>query len=159
MPQNTLQVGPGERFSTLVKRKRTETRVFVVKVASRCNLACTYCYMYEHADQSWRDQPIFMSRETVRTLSDRLEEHARTLSGGGLMVVAHGGEPLLYPDLDFFFGEMIQAIKSCKLLLSVQTNGTAFNEDNLAVLAKYGVRIGISVDGSREVHNRVRITH
>ena len=26
---------------------------FLVKIASRCNLACDYCYMYEHADQTY----------------------------------------------------------------------------------------------------------
>jgi uncharacterized protein len=29
---------------------------FIVKVHSRCDLSCDYCYMYEMADQSWRDQ-------------------------------------------------------------------------------------------------------
>jgi uncharacterized protein len=27
---------------------------FIVKIHSRCDLACDYCYMYEMADQSWR---------------------------------------------------------------------------------------------------------
>ena len=27
---------------------------FVLKVNSRCNLACDHCYVYEAADQSWR---------------------------------------------------------------------------------------------------------
>jgi hypothetical protein len=28
---------------------------FSVKIHSRCDLSCVYCYMYEMADQSWRD--------------------------------------------------------------------------------------------------------
>ncbi|MEU7607651.1 hypothetical protein AB0B44_43910, partial [Streptomyces sp. NPDC041003] len=32
-------------------------RQFVLKTRSRCNLACTYCYVYEMADQGWRGQP------------------------------------------------------------------------------------------------------
>ena len=36
---------------------------FLLKVASRCNLSCDYCYMYEHADQSWRNQPHMFSSE------------------------------------------------------------------------------------------------
>src|ERR1700746_395212 len=38
-------------------------REFIVKVHSRCDLSCDYCYMYEMADQSWRDQPRAMSAE------------------------------------------------------------------------------------------------
>jgi uncharacterized protein len=30
---------------------------FVLKVHSRCNLACTYCYVYQGADESWRRRP------------------------------------------------------------------------------------------------------
>ena len=45
---------------------------FLVKIASRCNLACDYCYIYEHADQSWRSQPPFMSDQTRRKLAERI---------------------------------------------------------------------------------------
>jgi uncharacterized protein len=144
---------------TSVKPNPSETRIFVVKVASRCNLACSYCYMYQHADQSWRHQPRFMSRSTVKSIRYRLEQHARTLQGGSLIVVVHGGEPLLYPDLNYFFEEIGGAAKSCKLLFSIQTNATLLNPNNLAILERHAVRLGISVDGNREVHDRVRITH
>ena len=38
-------------------------REFIVKIHSRCDLSCDYCYMYEMADQSWRDRPRRMSAE------------------------------------------------------------------------------------------------
>ena len=37
---------------------------FIVKIHSRCNLACDYCYMYELADQTWAGRPAVMSRDT-----------------------------------------------------------------------------------------------
>ena len=36
-------------------------REFVLKIHSRCDLACDYCYMYTMADQSWRDRPVIRS--------------------------------------------------------------------------------------------------
>lgn len=30
---------------------------YVIKLHSRCNLACDHCYVYEHADQTWRQHP------------------------------------------------------------------------------------------------------
>ncbi|HEX2745877.1 MAG TPA: radical SAM protein, partial [Streptosporangiaceae bacterium] len=39
----------------------TPFRQFVIKMHSRCNLACDYCYMYTMADQSWRSLPAKMS--------------------------------------------------------------------------------------------------
>lgn len=137
----------------------SETRIFVVKVASRCNLACSYCYMYYHPDQSWRHQPRFMSRAIVRNVAFRLEQHAQTLRSGSLAVVVHGGEPLLYPDLEYFFSELESAVKSCRLALAIQTNGTLFDDNNLAIIEKHRVHVGISIDGSRDAHNRVRINH
>src|SRR6266436_6002473 len=53
-------------------------REFIVKIHSRCDLACDYCYMYEMADQSWRDRPRRMSPEIAK-----------------LALILHGGEPLL----------------------------------------------------------------
>ena len=136
-----------------------ETRVFVTKVASRCNLACSYCYMYQHADQSWRDQPKFMSRSTVKNLGQRLEEHAKKLRRGNLLVVVHGGEPLLYPDLDYFFTTLTNAVHTCSLQFAVQTNGTVFNDKVFAVLQKHRVSVGVSIDGNREAHDQARVDH
>jgi uncharacterized protein len=135
------------------------TRIFVVKIASRCNLSCSYCYMYQHPDQSWKLQPQFMSHETVAMLAKRLEEHACAVGCRDLMVVAHGGEPLLYPELDDFFDGLRRGVTSCNISFAIQTNGTLFDDENLAILDRYGVRIGVSVDGSRRVHDRFRVTH
>ena len=48
---------------------------FLLKVASRCNLACDYCYMYEHTDQSWRKQPHMFSSETSPAVVKRIGEY------------------------------------------------------------------------------------
>src|ERR1700721_2969082 len=52
-------------------------REFIVKVHSRCDLACDYCYMYEMADQSWRDQPRAMSEETADAPAHRTGDTSR----------------------------------------------------------------------------------
>ena len=68
---------------------------FLVKVASRCNLDCDYCYVYHHADQSWRSMPKLLAQEHRVAFAERLAEYAAV---GGLKrcaVIFHGGEPLL----------------------------------------------------------------
>src|SRR4051794_23115646 len=97
-------------------------KIFVVKVASRCNLSCTYCYMYHHADQSWQQQPHFMSRDTIARLSDRLNEHAKTFDARPrFLVVAHGGEPLLYPHLDEFLDMLHTSVAAADVMFAIQT--------------------------------------
>jgi hypothetical protein len=52
-------------------------REFVLKIHSRCDLACDYCYMYTMADQSWRSQPRQMSRLVLEQSAARIAEHVR----------------------------------------------------------------------------------
>src|ERR1700683_1138966 len=68
---------------------------FIVKIHSRCDLACDYCYMYEMADQSWRTQPKRMSTAVAARTATRIAEHVRAHDLTEIALVLHGGEPLL----------------------------------------------------------------
>src|SRR6476659_11061616 len=68
---------------------------FVLKIASRCNLRCTYCYMYASHDQSWRRQPATMSDDTIDAFVDRLSAHVELHGLRQVTMMLHGGEPLL----------------------------------------------------------------
>ena len=70
-------------------------REFIVKMHSRCDLSCDYCYVYDMADQSWREQPQVMSAETVDLTARRIGAHARSHDLDGVTLILHGGEPLL----------------------------------------------------------------
>ena len=69
-------------------------RQFILKVHSRCDLACDHCYVYTMADQRWRERPVVMSRRTARQAADRIAEHAHAHGLAGVDVVLHGGEPV-----------------------------------------------------------------
>src|ERR1700722_4684229 len=73
----------------------TPFREFIVKIHSRCDLSCDYCYMYEMADQSWRSQPRRMSTDTAEQTAARIGEHALTHGLLNIGLTLHGGEPLL----------------------------------------------------------------
>jgi uncharacterized protein len=66
----------------------------LLKVASRCNLDCGYCYVYHMGDQGWREQPKLMSAAVLERVADRLGAQLR-LQRTPFSVVLHGGEPLL----------------------------------------------------------------
>ena len=67
----------------------------VVKVAERCNLNCSYCYMYNHADQSYLRRPVFMSDEVFDQLLVRIHEYCDRRPKHRMSLVFHGGEPML----------------------------------------------------------------
>src|SRR5580658_7184638 len=68
---------------------------FVLKVHSRCDLACDHCYVYEAADQSWHGRPKDISDEVISRAAQRIAEHAAAHRLDTVQVVLHGGEPLL----------------------------------------------------------------
>jgi uncharacterized protein len=131
---------------------------FVVKVHSRCNLACDYCYVYESADQSWRDQPRLMTEATFARACEHIAGHARRHDVPVVSLVFHGGEPLLAGagTLDRFATlakEIIAAVR-----FGVQTNGILLDAAFLDVFARHDVRVAVSVDGDRAGHDRHRLT-
>src|SRR4051812_14622775 len=68
---------------------------FTLKVTSRCNLNCSYCYVYNKADQSWKDRPKFMSEHIFLKTIERIREYV-SLSGQTIVnILFHGGEPCL----------------------------------------------------------------
>ncbi len=137
----------------------TPFREFILKIHSRCNLACDYCYMYEMADQGWRSQPRRMAKPTVDRVAERIAEHARTHGRDRVDVVLHGGEPLLVgPDHLRYVAESLR--KACdpdvQIALRMQTNGVLIDRHYLDLFEEFGIRVGVSIDGAREDHDRHR---
>ena len=136
--------------------------VAVLKVASRCNLNCTYCYMYNAGDETYRAQPNVMSRATVDALIERVAEHCAAHGVEHFEFAFHGGEPLLAGTAFFeYLAERARARlpAATAARFSVQTNGTLLTERWCEVLRALGVRVGISIDGPQAVNDRERVDH
>jgi uncharacterized protein len=134
-------------------------REFIIKIHSRCDLACDYCYMFEMADQSWRDQPRKMSFEIADRTAARIGEHARSHRIPNVGLVLHGGEPLLAGhDL---ISHLVTAVRraagtSVTVDVSVQTNAVGLDDSYLEMFGELGIRVGVSLDGTPEAHDRHR---
>lgn len=129
---------------------------YVLKVASRCNLACDYCYVYTMADQSWRTRPVLMAPATVSAAARRIATHATTHRQLVTKVVLHGGEPLLAGRdmLDFVATTIRRELPSTTSLdLRIQTNGLLLDDLFLETFATHGIRVGISLDGTQAQHD------
>src|SRR5580765_7723615 len=48
---------------------------FLVKVASLCNLNCSYCYVYQSPDDSWKSKPKFLEPETAHYIAVAIQQH------------------------------------------------------------------------------------
>ncbi|MBO0881749.1 MAG: FxsB family radical SAM/SPASM domain protein [Mycobacterium sp.] len=132
---------------------------FVLKVHSRCNLACDYCYMYEMADQSWRGQPMMMTEQVFDEVCRTIAEHVCRHRVSGVRLVFHGGEPLMVGGtaLDRYARRAREVLEPVtEVRLSMQTNGVLLDEQILAVCNRWNIRVSVSVDGDRNGHDRHR---
>ena len=132
-------------------------RQFILKVHSRCNLSCSYCYVYEMADQGWRGLPKRMSRVTADATVQRIAEHARQHDLPCVEVILHGGEPLLAGAQ--WLTELVESLRArvpAQVNVVVQTNGTLLDRPMLQALKRLGLRVGVSLDGDAEATGRHR---
>lgn len=138
----------------------TEIKGLVVKIVQRCNLNCSYCYMYQHADQSWRQRPPFMSEEIFGQLLDRVEEYCDGRPGREMNLTFHGGEPMLIgaERFDRLVSMAVERLKD-RVSLGMQTNGTLVDDEWIEVLKRHNLRVGVSLDGPPEIHDLSRVDH
>jgi uncharacterized protein len=138
----------------------TAVSQYVLKLTSRCDLACDHCYVYVGPDQSWRSKPKAISIETVRQAARRITDHASTHQLSDVHIVLHGGEPLLLGHDGL--SRIIRTLRSlidpvARLDLRIHTNGVLLDEGLCALFANYGVQVGVSLDGDRaanDLHRR-----
>jgi uncharacterized protein len=129
---------------------------FLVKIASRCNLDCDYCYVYHHADQSWRAMPRILSEERRRMFAARLAEHVRQAGIDRVAVILHGGEPLLAGHSAIVdFAELIRSTVGAAAVVDVglQTNGLLLTDEVLDAFEAARIAVSLSMDGPREAHD------
>jgi uncharacterized protein len=132
-------------------------REFVVKLASRCNLACDYCYVYSGPDHSWRAQPRVMSPRVIDAVARRVGEHALAHDLDRVKISLHGGEPLLAGPR--VVERLADALRDAGVRadLTVQTNGVLLDEPYLDLFAARGIRVGVSLDGDGPGNDRHRV--
>ncbi|RJL32500.1 FxsB family cyclophane-forming radical SAM/SPASM peptide maturase [Bailinhaonella thermotolerans] len=135
-------------------------RQFVVKVASRCDLACDHCYVFEFADQSWRGRPAVMTDETAERVAARIAEHAAAHRLRTAHVILHGGEPLLAGParLERIARTLRAALDGvAELDLRIHTNGVLLSERFCRVFEEHDIMVGISLDGDRAANDLHRL--
>lgn len=136
---------------------------FLWKIASRCNLNCTYCFVYNSVDQLWRRQPVFMSREVARQAARRMREHLASHGRDSASVVFHGGEPLLAgrERLSGFMAIVEEELVAHGIAVEVgiQSNLVLLDEELCDWLREHEIKVGVSLDGPPAVNDRHRVDH
>ena len=129
--------------------------ILVKPASSSCNLRCSYCFYADEA--SIRAIPNYgLMPEAV---SHTLIEKAAKAAEGSVTFLFQGGEPTL-AGLDFYrdFVSYVRETAPSGLTVqyAVQTNGTLLDEEWCRFFKEEHFLVGLSMDGSRECHDRFR---
>ena len=129
----------------------------LLKVASRCNIDCSYCYVYHQGDTNWQRMPKHMSPTTVdyvvRQMATLYEDQRHPFA-----VVLHGGEPLLLPRN--ILAALLEGLSdrlppSCGR--AIQTNGILIDDELVELCLRTGTTLSVSLDGPADVNDVFRI--
>lgn len=125
--------------------------------SSVCNLHCSYCFYCDEANEREKNIDSFMNLQTAENLIKKMFDFCGTESA--LTFMFQGGEPLTAGH-EFFekFIEIAEANRTEGSIInySLQTNGTLIDEEYCRIFKEHNFLIGVSVDGRKELHNKLR---
>jgi uncharacterized protein len=129
-----------------------------LNVASICNLDCVYCWNRGGAYGRDEKQKL-MDRETAIAAVDLAAQNG--FEKGDILVDFYGGEPLLNFDVIKATMEHCKKIEKSNgggrtFSYKVTTNGTILTDEMVDFFGSMGITLGVSIDGSKKVHNRNR---
>lgn len=129
--------------------------VLVKPASGNCNMHCDYCFYCDVISKREQRSYGIMSLPTLKNVIKRTLMRAE----GSYSIAFQGGEPILC-GLDFF-REMAQYVEKynknhVEVSYALQTNGYAIDEEWAAFLKEYGFLVGVSVDGTKGIHNAYR---
>jgi uncharacterized protein len=128
----------------------------VIKAVRACNLRCPYCYYIN--DQTVGYGKV-VSAETLARLYSSTAEYL-TDPDQVFTYVWHGGEPLILGRGRFqeFLDAQCGFLDPGRVRNVVQTNGVLIDQDWIDFFQRNDVGVGISIDGTREAHDKNRVT-
>ena len=138
------------------KARNTVVKALCLHVAHTCNLNCEYCFASQgkyHGDRA------LMSFEVAKQAIDFLIENSGTRKN--LEIDFFGGEPLMNFDVVkeiTAYCRSIEKEKGKNFRFTLTTNGVLLNDEVIDFANKECHNVVLSLDGRKEVHDRLRKT-
>ena len=137
-----------------VKKRKTVVKALCLHIAHDCNLACKYCFAEEG---EYHGRRALMSYEVGKKALDFLI--ANSGNRRNLEVDFFGGEPLMnwqvVKDL-VAYGREQEKIYDKHFRFTVTTNGVLLNDEIQEFVNKEMDNVVLSLDGRKEVNDRMR---
>ena len=143
-----------EKSIDAFQNRETVVKALCLHIAHDCNLKCQYCFAEEG---EYPGRRALMSCEVGKKALDFLV--ANSGHRVNLEVDFFGGEPLMnwqvVKDL-VAYGRSLEKPHNKKFRFTLTTNGVLLDDDIIAFANKEMANIVLSVDGRKEVHDKMR---
>lgn len=134
-----------------------QARTILIKPASGlCNMRCSYCFYCDESRNRSCQSYGMMSEKTLKNIIKRTLREAR----GEVCFAFQGGEPTLR-GIEFFRKaveyEQRLNVNRVRITNTLQTNGLNLDPEWCGLFREHDFLLGVSVDGTREIHDRFRL--
>ena len=136
------------------KNSHPIVKALCLHIAHDCNLRCRYCFAEEG---EYHGRRALMSFEVGKKALDFLIRNSGNRTN--LEVDFFGGEPLMNFDVVkqlVAYGRSQEALHNKKFRFTLTTNGMLLNDDVIDFANKEMSNLVLSIDGRREVHDKMR---
>ena len=146
-----------DKAGTFKERSGNVIKALCLHVAHTCNLNCSYCFASQgkyHGDRA------LMSFEVGKRAMDFLIENSG--SRRNLEVDFFGGEPLMSFDVVkqiVAYARSIEKEKGKNFRFTLTTNGMLIDDDVIDFCNKEMSNVVLSLDGRKEIHDRLRVDY
>lgn len=142
------------QYITDFKKRKTVVKALCLHIAHDCNLACKYCFA---GKGEYNGERALMSLEVGRKAIDFLIENSGKRRN--LEVDFFGGEPLMNWDVVkeiVRYGRSKEKEFDKNFRFTLTTNGVLLNDEVMEFANKEMSNVVLSLDGRKEVNDRVR---
>ncbi len=142
---------------TFKERSGDVVKALCLHVAHTCNLNCSYCFA---SQGKYHGERALMSFEVGKRALDFLIEHSGTRRN--LEVDFFGGEPLMNWDVVKQLVEYARSVEkqhNKNFRFTLTTNGMLIDDDVIEFANKEMSNVVLSLDGRKEVHDRLRVDY
>jgi uncharacterized protein len=139
-------------------RESQDSLRITVLTTLQCNFACDYCFQGDHGD--YNKFAAKMTMDTAERVAGWVEDRLDAVRPQTFTLTLFGGEPLLNLPVAYYLAERLwlsSQARGVRMVLNVITNGLLLTPEVVDRLAPYGLNaVKVTLDGDRDVHNRMR---
>ncbi len=155
--KNTGKLFSPDKFENLahnVKNKASDIKALCLHVSHACNLNCDYCFAGEgryHGERAL--MPFEVGKKAINFLIENSGKRKN------LEVDFFGGEPLLNWDVVkqiVAYARSIEKSRGKNFRFTLTTNGVLIDDDVIDFTSREMTNVVLSLDGRKEIHDRLR---